>query len=129
MVNRIVCANSSPLETAVAIQSILWGIVLLMPQQTYTSSTVYVILSKVASENVLGIVMLAIGILQLIIVHISKQDQRRTIVVVSLLVWSFVDATFWLSGSSSTGAAAHLVTVLMLVWSLITLYAPEERCS
>lgn len=122
---KIVRANTRPLEIAIAVQSMLWGILLLFPANTFDTSKIYSVMAQVASEEVWGVLTLFSGVFQLISAHIHQCELRRYSTILSLLIWGFIDAAFWLSGSPSTGATTYLVTVLVLIWSLVNLYTPK----
>jgi len=129
MGRSIICAETRPLEIAVAVQSIFWGAILLMPSNTFGTSQVFSVMAAVTSESIWGGIALTIGVAQLVLAHINKRDLRGYIAVASLLFWGFIDTAFWLSGSPSTGSAVYFVTCLMLMWSIVSLYIPKGNCS
>lgn len=126
---KIVCAQSDPLEVVTAIQSILWGIWLLLPYDTFGSSRVYSVMATVAPEIWWGTFFLFIGMFQLILVHLRKRNSRRLLALAMLFSWTFADIGFWLSGSSSAAAITYLTFVIAAAWSVIILYKPEQLAS
>ena len=128
MGRSIICAETRPLEIAVAVQSILWGFLLVLPLGTFATSKVYSVMAVIASESTWGYVAILIGIGQLILSHVNKADLRGYAAIVALLFWGFIDTAFWLSGSPSTVAPVYLVTCLILMWSIVSLYVPKGKC-
>ena len=127
MGRSIICAETRPLEIAVSVQSMFWGILLVMPSSTFDTSRVYSVMAVLADESVWGVIALAAGLAQLILAHVNRRDWRGYISIVALLFWGFIDTAFWLSGVPSTGSTVYLVTCLMLMWSIISLYVPIPK--
>ena len=128
MIKTILFTNTRPLETVVAVQSLLWGGWLLIPQSTFATSPAYAILAKVASEGVWGACVMVVGMAQFVAVHVNIHKWRKYVSYVSLSLWLFVDVAFWLSQSWSTASATYLVFVLMGMWSLISLSVQRKNC-
>jgi uncharacterized membrane protein HdeD (DUF308 family) len=111
-------------EWMLAAVTALWGTVLLLPTDTYTTSPVFNFISHVISEPVLGAAMLFFGLLRIVglFVNGARQDVTPWIRVVSasfgFLVWSLICFSFALSGVISTWAATYTVFAVTEVFNV-----------
>ena len=94
-------------EWMIAIQTLFYGLVLLLPYDTFGSSPVYSYARHIVSENVLGGIMLFFGVLRLVGLFVNgvRQDVTPWIRVVSagvgFVVYTFLAWSFMLSGIPS----------------------------
>jgi hypothetical protein len=94
-------------EWMIAVQTLLFGIILLLPYDTFDASPVYSYARHIVSENVLGGVMVFFGVLRLVglFVNGARQDVTPWIRVASagvgFTVYTFLAWSFLLSGIPS----------------------------
>jgi len=102
-------------EWMVATQTALWGAVLLMPQDTYSTSPTFNILKLFVPENTLGTILLVLGISRLVGLFINGRRRKVTpwVRLVSALcgfmIFTFISTSFALSGVISTWIAIYPV--------------------
>lgn len=106
-------------EWAIAVQTALFGLVLLLPTSTYDTSTVFGFIRRLLPEEVLGGVMLFFGALRLIglLINGARQDITPWIRVVSasvgVLVFLLLSFSFALSGVLSTWIAIYPIIAMV----------------
>jgi uncharacterized membrane protein HdeD (DUF308 family) len=99
-------------EWTAAGQSIVWGLVLLAQGDVFSTSTAFRIMAEYVTEDTLGWVMLAVGILRIIglVINGSRKDVTPWIRVTSALLgcgaFTFISLAFAASGYFSVWLAA-----------------------
>lgn len=126
MFRKIVAAETKPLEIVVSVQSILWGIWMMLPISTFDSSKVFDVMRFWASENVWGAVICILGLVMLYTTHTGNRIRRKRIAVLSFFMWLMIDTAIWLSASYSTAAITNLIFVVSAGWSVISLTADKR---
>jgi quinol-cytochrome oxidoreductase complex cytochrome b subunit len=112
-------------EWMIAVQTLLYGVILLLPYDTFDSSPVYSYARHIVSENVLGGVMAFFGVLRLVglTVNGARQDITPWIRVVSagagFMLFSILLFSFALSGIPSGWIA---ICIPILVVEIINVY-------
>lgn len=121
MVWKIVTTDTTPVETITAVQSMLFGMWMLLPFETFDSGGVFNTMAMIAPESAWGVVMAVVGAYQLYAVHSRKIGRRIWITRIMLPIWIIVDLSFFLSRIASSATITYFVFVLCGAWSLISL--------
>jgi hypothetical protein len=127
MMWKIAYADTTAVETITAVQSMLLGIWLLLPFDSFGSSQAFRIMSVIAPEWAWSVLMVAIGVSQLYFVHTKRITPRLNMARVMLPVWIVIDLSFLLSLPASTASSTYFVFVLCCVWSVISLVLRKNR--
>lgn len=105
-------------EWKTSCQSVVWGVILLLPGDTFQISTAFRIMAAIFSETTFGWIMLAIGVARIVglIVNGSKGRVTSGVRVLSAFVgfgsWTFITLCF---------AASGLVSVWIAAWPFIAI--------
>jgi hypothetical protein len=118
----LVQADPRPLEFLLAIQSILYGSWLLLPFDTFGSAITFSIMRQIMPECFWGVVILAIGIIQLVGLTTDQLIARRVLASLDLMTWLTIDVALWLSGSASIAPIFIFTSVLASVLILVELF-------
>jgi hypothetical protein len=109
-------------EWVVAVQATLWGVVLLLPADTFTSSSWSFFVEHNITEGKLGTLMLFFGMLRLAGLVINGALRKVTPVIrvasasVGFFVWTGISYSFAQSGVISTWIAIYpVIAVVELV--------------
>lgn len=95
-----------------AISEIIWGLSLVMPGETFTRSKTYSGMAQIASENIWGIIWLASGIIQFLIVYKNEYHSISAVWFAGLnaMLWWIVVLSLYLNvwpmNSVASGDAA-----------------------
>lgn len=102
------------LEWLCAIEMTSWGMWLLLPLNTFSTSDVYIVLSNHMSELQWGLLTFSLGLIRCIALYINGWWRRTPIIriitsVISAAIWANIAATFWvLSGGSSVAIPVYI---------------------
>ena len=101
---------------------LLFGIILLSPYNTFSTSRVYDMMAGIAPEDVWGLVCLLIGGGRLAVLLINglwrrSPHLRAAAAVLSCCIWTLVALSLLDAGTFSTGLAAYPVFVCMDLFS------------
>jgi len=105
-------------EWVVAVQTMLWGVVLLLPADTFGGES-WTFFRSIMSEGQWGTTMLFLGVLRIggLIVNGARKNVTPWIRVVSaslgFLIWVGISFSFALSGVISTWIAIYPVIALV----------------
>ena len=112
----IVTASPTMMELFSAITALGWGVLLLLPYDTFGSSSIYVTMSALAPEELWGIALLGGGFLQLAAVLHGKISPRKLTAMFATASWAFIAAMFASSSIYSTGVVVYGVMTLFAAW-------------
>jgi hypothetical protein len=118
---KMIHYDTRALEFTLSFQCVAWGIWLILPLDTFSSSQVYSIISRILPEWVWGIIFLTAGILQIYSVHQYHWAFRRLMATVVLFLWVIVDVSLWVSRSSSAASITYLVFALSAMWCVVAI--------
>jgi hypothetical protein len=110
--------HSRRTEWTAAAQSVIWGIVLLGPSDTFASSPAFATFRSFIAEDALGWIMLSLGLIRLIglIINGSRKKVTPWIRVTTAFMgcgaFTFISLTFAMSGVWSTWLAAWPVLAI-----------------
>jgi len=127
MMWKIAYADTTAVETITAVQSLLLGLWLALPLDTFGSGQAFKIMSVLAPEWAWSILMVGIGVVQLYLVHAKRVGPRLIVARVMLPIWIVIDLSFLLSLPASTASSTYFVFVLCCIWSVISLVLRKNR--
>lgn len=127
MMWKIALTDTTPVESITAVQSMLFGLWLILPFDTFDSGSVFDIMSKIAPEVFWGVLMTILGVSQLYVVHLKRVIYRIWVTRIMLPVWLIIDLSFLLSRTASSASVTYFVFVMCSVWSLISLALRQNR--
>lgn len=110
-------------EWYVAVVTFLWGVVLLLPADTFAGPS-WVIFRSIMAESSWGILLMVLGALRIggLIVNGARKNVTPWIRVVSagggFLIWSGVSLGFGLSGVISTGLAVYPAIAILELFNI-----------
>ena len=110
-------------EWFAAVVVTLWGIILLLPADTFAGPS-WVVFRAFASENTWGVILISLGLARLAGLIINGARKRVTpwIRVISagagFLIWSGISLGFGLSGVISTGLAVYPAIAVLELFNI-----------
>lgn len=127
MMWKIALTDTIPVESITAVQSMLFGLWLILPFDTFGSGSVFDIMRQIAPETTWGVLMMILGVAQLYVVHVKKVLYRIWVTRIMLPIWVIIDLSFLLSRTASSASVTYFVFVMCSVWSLISLALRQNR--
>lgn len=118
-IRSIILTRPEPIEFIVGFAFITFGIILLLPYESYQSSHAYELLSKILSEQEAGLLGISIGALVWLILLFGNIYIRRLSMLLSALIWAMLTTT--LVASSPTTAGVDYVWALGALWAYLRL--------
>lgn len=111
---------------------LLWGAILVSPDDTF-SRPAFTIMARVASENVWGVVLTALGVTRIVVLLINgawrrSPHLRAVTAFLSCFVWVQITLSIWGSGIFATALAVYPVLLLMDIY-VVMRAAGEARLS
>lgn len=119
---RLLCPSPRPLEFILAVQEILYGGWLLLPMDTFDNLATFSFMKSIAPEQVWGMVIFTVGVIQFFGLFTNRLFLRRILGVVDLFLWLLVDLALWLGGTNSIAPIFIFTSVLaafMVNFSLV----------
>ena len=101
------------LELFLGVYAFTFGVWLLLPFQTFTSTSSYEIMQRLASEWIWGMAAASIGAVQIVSVVWMFAWGRKWDSLLATFFWSVIGITFLLSNWSSTGGALFSLMALI----------------
>lgn len=102
-------------EYLMGFTTLMWGLWLLFPMQTFASSTVFDLMGSIADENMVGSVMAILGGVWMILIHTGNHFHlRKYIVLIALFLWTVIDFIFILGNFASTATVVYTVIVIQI---------------
>jgi hypothetical protein len=93
-----------------------WGVLLLLPFDTFSTSIGYHILGSIMPENCWGYLTILSGLALLLGNLIHNYTLRKYSLLLSCLVWSVVFTSLFIANKASTGTIAYLGYALLSEW-------------
>jgi uncharacterized membrane protein HdeD (DUF308 family) len=116
--------HSRRTEWTAAIQSVIWGVVLLAPGDAFASSPAFAIFREIINENVMGWAMVIVGVVRLVGLFINGARKEITpwirvaTAAVGCGVFTFISLSFAASGVWSTWLAAWPVVAVTELFNI-----------
>lgn len=113
--------DTEPTELYFSIISMLWGLWLLAPAESFTTSQAFTAMAGIAPEQVWGMVILCVGALRLHALATGNWLARKSIAFLAALFWIFVALMFAMSSIASTGVPVYTLHALASIWVYVRL--------
>ena len=101
--------------------ALFWGIILLLPFDTFSSTPSYFAMQTIAPEIAWGLAVAIGGMAQMISVLFLSNYARKLTAGISIFIWWFVAGMFIVSNSISTAVPVYSIIALSSSWSFIRL--------
>lgn len=109
--NRILATK---LEALCALEAILWGLWTANPfWNIYNSSSVWKTMNAIAPEWLLGSVVLALGLFQILSIALNCNRWRQYLAVVAIFLWSLISLAFIVGNYQGTASVTYPIFVIM----------------
>lgn len=119
--DEVININPIPLEVILAFESVILGLWLLLPVETFPTSVTFSTLADWPGEIATGLILLCVGLIRAYALYGHRLRLRRDIAIVGMIMWSYIDLSFWLSNPISTAPITYLVFVILSAWVLSSL--------
>lgn len=113
--------NPAPLETILSFESVLLGMWLLLPMNTFSTANTFKMLAVWPGELAVGSILVCLGLARAYALVLKKTRLRWNIAVVGMVVWSYIDLSFFISNPASTAVVTYFVFVILSAWILSAL--------
>ena len=116
-----------------ALTALAWGLVLLNPVDTFSTSPAFSMMAQIAPEYIWGLLFLGLGILQLLVIECDKEHVKPISGYVQLLgvfIWSMIALFFYIGNPHGTGFVPYItITFLSLFcyWDIIRFQKQKTR--
>lgn len=104
-------ARIDPLEAFLASYTALWGAFLLLPADTFATSASYGVLSSLASEGTLGLVVTGVGLVQLLSLLRASRGLRAVGALAAALLWLFLALAVGIASGWGAVGIVHFALV------------------
>lgn len=78
-----------------SINSLGWGMWLILHPQLFHTSTIYAVLAKFGSPQMWGLILLALGFARFVGVSLDRYRLRKTVAMLGTILWAFICASFY----------------------------------
>ena len=112
--------DTEPTELGSAFLKVLLGVFLLLPLDTFGSSTVYDFLGLLP-EVFWGALLLAVGLLHLAALRTGHWSWRHYMALAGFVVWSCFGISFLLGNRASTGDVVYFLAAVGMGWVYVRL--------
>lgn len=112
------------LEIFIGLFSLVWGLYILFPINSFASTTVFIYLSKIVPEWSLGATLILVGLCTALFATSDNCDKRRLSLFMNHLAWMFLFA-FALMGNYASPA---ICTYGFFAASLMYLFLKSPVC-
>lgn len=114
MLKRI--KNFLAVEVATTSIAIWWGIILILPYDTFSEAVAYGAMSTLAPEFVWALVLLLIGFLQLYGIVRDHYSFKRFTLLFATGVWIFIATMFALGSPFNTATGTYVIIGCLTGW-------------
>ena len=106
------------IEILAATQTVLWGLWLILPQETFSTSLAYRYMGSIAPELLWGYSMFWLGILEFIGAFFLPQPIKKVIIIQSIFAWVTICLSFSFSSITSTAVPQAAMGALVQIFAL-----------
>jgi hypothetical protein len=107
-------ADPRPSELFIGLLSIIWGIVFILPANTFETSQSFTAMAETMPEVAWGILFLTIGLKSILV---GRSTYWRSISALSMFVlWLFMAIMFMRSNPIATGPFTSMLYALLAYW-------------
>ncbi|MGA4519263.1 hypothetical protein ACPA0F_18555 [Solibacillus silvestris] len=96
--------------------AIWWGVVLILPFDTFSTAVPYRAMAEIASEFYWGLLMLLMGCSHLIGITYSLKKIERASFLIATFVWIFIAAMFAFGSPPNTASGTYAIIGLLTGW-------------
>ncbi|WP_145052463.1 hypothetical protein [Paenibacillus xylanexedens] len=114
---RKVLRRLMPVELSLAFIASFWGVLLVLPFNTFATSSAYAPMSNVMPESAWGVLMLFLSGLLLYGMLSGRFLVRRYALLVATFVWLFIGSMLFFGNPASTGWGAYLNYAILSSWA------------
>lgn len=107
------------LEIFVGVFSLVWGLYLVFPVNSFTTTTVFLYFSQFVPEWAIGIGLMLVGISTTLYATSDSCEKRRTSLFISHLTWAFIFAFAIASGRTSPAICTYGFFSITLMYLFI----------
>ncbi|MGM7682873.1 hypothetical protein ACSVDA_12040 [Cytobacillus sp. Hm23] len=116
------------IEIATISLSLYWGVVLLLPWDTFKSSHSYLAMSEIGTEIEWAIFMTFIGSVQFLSMIINNYNFKRLSLIIATGVWFFVSSMFALSNPVSIAVGTYFIFGCLTGWAYLKVGELKYGC-
>lgn len=109
--------DSASLELFAAVEAVVLGCFLLTPLPTFRSSVTFSFVGRIAPEETWGMVLLAIGMIQITALNSNNHPLRQTMSLVTAMLYGIWGAGLIISNISSTGTITYPLLAIAMIWA------------
>jgi hypothetical protein len=110
---RYAASNVKAIETALIASAMWWAFILMVPLETFDSSTSYDAMANIASEEVWSAVFFVVAVLNIYGMIFERKIVRQIALVLSNGLWVFVSAMFAISNLATTGTGIYFIVACL----------------
>ena len=117
----VVSADPTTTELFTGMLAVSWGLLLILPIDTFGSTKNYTTMEVLAPEMVWAALMFAVGLIQVAAVIYGKVKARKIPAMMSTMLWIFITFMFVSANPASASIAAYAVVSLFSIWTYLRL--------
>lgn len=112
-------AGTRGVESLSACTAVYWGIVLLIPVDSFAVSYSFSHLQSLASENAWAMVYGGIGVFQLLALILVNYQMRLVAAVCAASLWIMTAVSIFINAPASTTVGVYFALSMGCVWTLL----------
>ena len=116
LIKKMKNADTELLEFWLDVVTTAWGVVLLLPFQTFQTSNSFPILAEVAPEWLMGLVFFLLGLTQIYSMLRPEWKIHRVTTFIACLIWAFVSVGLFIANPTGTSSAIYPFIVGGYIW-------------
>ena len=130
---RMCLCDDRKVSYLLALTALAWGLVLLNPTDTFSTSPAFSMMAQIAPEYVWGLLFSGFGVLQLIIIgrdHKHFKPISGYVQLLGVFIWSMIALFFYIGNPRGTGFVPYItITFLSLFcyWDIIRFQKQKTR--
>lgn len=109
--------DTTSMELFSAVELMVLGMFLLLPINTFGTSSVYDFIFRIAPEETWGIVMLAVGFMQIYGLNTPPKGIRRTTSIIAACIYGLWAGGLIISNWASTATVTYSLLTLSMIWA------------
>ena len=104
------------IEVSITSLSLWWGIILILPFHTFSTSDSYAAMQQIAEENVWAVFMLLLGTVQLAGMVFDRFHLKRTGLLIATFIWFFIASMFAMGTPITTATGTYVIMGCLSGW-------------
>lgn len=118
----LLCGEYKPVFFFSALAAVLFGMWLLIPNDTFGTSPTYMVMAMIASDEVWGLAFLLSGIAAIFSIVYSSVYVQRWFAILILALWTFISASFFVSNPYATGGITYFIRAVSTFWVVFRIW-------